>query len=100
MAYSRMVHSNFFDSADVAKYNDKENRIYLLAVQYPDRKIAEVSYKAFWERFLHDSQENFIQIEDGTWLGEELHDNLLICVFNAKTSQEARNLLSKVTNHP
>jgi hypothetical protein len=65
-------------------------------IQYPDAKIAEQSGNAFRERFLHDSSGNYTRVEDETWLGSKLADNMLICVFNAKTLDEARNLVDKV----
>ncbi len=86
--------------AVLGKYNEKEDRMYLLLVQYPDSKIAGESYKAFRERFLHDTESNLVQIEDETWLGGELYNDLLICVFNGKSSQEVSNLMNKAKNHP
>lgn len=84
--------------AVLAKYNDKENRIYMLLIQYPDKSIAGKALHAFKQKFIIDANETFAQIEDGTWLGGELEDNLLICIFSAKTQTEATNLLTRTIN--
>lgn len=86
--------------AVLAKYNDKENRMYLLLIQYANLDIAGKSHLEFRDRFLHDTKDNLVQIEDKTWIGGELMDNILICVFNGKTAMDVNALIQKINILP
>lgn len=81
--------------AVLGKYYSKENRAYLLLVKYPEKSIADEAHTAFKDKFLYDSQEIVIEVEDGTWLGGEVHNKLLICVFNAKSREDATTLIEQ-----
>jgi hypothetical protein len=86
--------------AVLAKYNGKEDRIYLLLIQYSDQEKAEVNLLGFRERFLNETHESYQQVEDKTWLGAAVKGSLLICIFNAKTLEEAQELVKKVSYNP
>jgi len=82
----------------LAKYQEQDNRVYLLLIEYPENKSAEEAHRAFREKFMPGSTEDFIKLEDNTWLGENFSDQLLICIFNAQTKLEAETLLKEVIN--
>jgi len=83
--------------AVLAKYGTPEERLYFLAIQYPDSSRAEQAYAAFGSHFFPEGlADNCIKLEDDTWLAAGLQGNLLIGVFNGKTREKAMNLFRKV----
>lgn len=83
--------------AVLAGYGDKENRVHLLLINYPDALKAEQAHQNFIERFLDNPGDRIAKIEDGSWLGTTINDRLLICVFNAKSAEETESYLHKVS---
>jgi hypothetical protein len=87
-------------NALLAKYGNKENRYYLLLVEYVDPEKANSVLSVFKEKFLDpDSEETVVLIEDGKWLGGSVKDKYLICVFNANSKFEAEKLISNTKDN-
>jgi hypothetical protein len=83
--------------AVLAKYGSPDERLYLLAIQYPDSTRAKQAFAAFGSHFFPEGlSDNCIGLEDNTWLAAGLNGNLLIGVFNGKTREMTLELFRKV----
>lgn len=67
----------------LAKYGDKENRSYLLIIEYPKENKAKKANEILIQE-LFNNKENPCKMEDGSCSGSRVVDNYLIAVFNAK----------------
>jgi hypothetical protein len=82
--------------AVLAKYGPPEERLYLLAIQYPDSMRAKKAFTAFGDQFFPEGLiDNSIRLEDGTCLAAGLSGCRLIGIFNAKDQKKASSLLEK-----
>jgi len=88
-----------FTNAILAKYGDKNNRYYLLVIEYVDPGKAKAAYSDFKEKFLDSHEDDTtVQIEDGKWLGGNTISKYLICVFNASSKTEVDDLIIETSN--
>jgi hypothetical protein len=100
-SYYYIADDNFFlidntTQAVLANYGNKEHKIHLLLILYPDQFKANQAYHSFCERFIEDPGKSMTRIEDGSWVGSKIDDNLLICVFNADSESQAQSYLHKI----
>ncbi len=104
-SYYYIANDNFLDideftNAVLAKYGEKDNRSYLLIIEYPDSERVQDAYTGFATRFLVQNEEKSVtQIEDGTWLGGTKKENYFIAVFNASSKTEVDSLLKATQNN-
>jgi hypothetical protein len=82
--------------AVLERYGDRNNRIIILLVLYPDEAAAEDAREHFYERFLIHEEDSITEMQDDTWLGAISQGNLLACVFNCKEKEEALVFLNAV----
>jgi len=96
IASENILEVNDSTPAVLAKYGTPEDRLYLLAIRYPDRVIAEQAYTAFGRHFFPEGlTDDSVRLEDNTWLVARLYDNTLVGIFNAKDRDKAISLLEK-----
>ncbi|MBN2275070.1 MAG: hypothetical protein JXR41_13445 [Bacteroidales bacterium] len=82
--------------AILAKYGVPEERIYLLAIQYPDSTKAGQAFASFEQQFFPGGlDDNTIKTEENTWISAGLYYTTIIVVFNGKEKTKARELLRK-----
>jgi hypothetical protein len=80
--------------AVLAKYGSPEERIYLLAIQYPDSSRAKQGFAEFGRHFFPEGlTDSSIKLEDNTWLAAAFKNCMLVGIFNAKDREEALTLL-------
>jgi hypothetical protein len=83
--------------AVLAKYGGPEERLYFMAIQYPDSAKAEQALAAFGRYFFPEGLTgNCIRLEDNTWLAAGLQDCMLIGVFDGKTREKTLELFGRV----
>ena len=84
--------------AVLAKYGPPEERLYLLAIEYPDIAKAEQAFTAFGKHFFPEGlNNNCIQLEDKTWMATCLFNHTLVAVFNARGQEKALDLLGRTS---
>jgi hypothetical protein len=81
----------------LAKYGKKGKRSILLVLKYPEDEHAKLGYNDFVRHYLPEiSGKPVVQIEDGTWTGCRLKDDVLTIVFNAADEGAALKLMERV----
>ena len=101
-AYYYISNDNFLNidsdtDAILAKYGSKDNRYYLLIVQYPDATLAEKACDSFQEHF-PEAGTSTGQSEDNNWMGAACEQEYLIAVFNALQEEAVTNLMQEAEN--
>ncbi len=92
-----ILHINEGTDAVLAKYGKLGERSLLLLVEYQKGEDAKAGYGDFVKHYLPElSGNSAVQIEDGTWMGCRLEENLLVIVFNAPNEKSASVLLEAV----
>jgi len=80
----------------LAKYGPADHRSYLLIVQYPSEEEALTAFRQFKRTYAPElNKENLVQLEDKTWHTAILDKNLVAAVFNAKTKDDAQQLIAQ-----
>ena len=104
--YRYISNDNIFNIDDdvdalLNQYGDKENRYYLLVVEYPDKKKARKALKKGRKNFSKIlKRERIAQDEDGLWMGCDVQDQLLIFAVDAPSRGKAEYLLDQTAeNH-
>jgi len=98
-SYYFISDDNFFNisaqtNAILAKYGGKDERHYLLIIEYIDEEQAEEAFKNYSLRFLDGAEDkNIEKLEDGSFVGGNIEGNVLVCVFNTKSEIQAREIL-------
>ncbi len=83
--------------AVIAIYQKDGHYLYLLLIEYPDTDHAKNSYENFVDIYMPESKETgIVQIEDGLWTATARTSDMIIAVFDAVTSGEARQLIEIV----
>ncbi len=104
-SYYFIANDNLFGIDDhtnaiLAKYGSKDNRHYLLVIEYENEEKPGSAFSVFKTQFLNpQSDETAVQIEDGSWLGGTTYGKYLICIFNAPSKTEIDNLIDKITEN-
>jgi hypothetical protein len=81
----------------LAKYNAPENRNYLLIVEYPEKKDALITLENFCENYSEEIQTlHAVEIEEGNWTACDSINNIFIGVFNARSKNQALELINQV----
>jgi hypothetical protein len=83
-------------SALMAKYGDRENRYYLLLVEYPGESEAGEAYKNLLTE-LFDNRQEVIRLEDEGWIGARINGRYLTAVFDAPSAENVNKLLDLCT---
>ena len=101
-AYYYISNDNFLNidsdtDAILAKYGSKDNRYYLLIVQYPDATLAEKACDSFRKHF-PEAGTSTGQSEDNNWMGATCEQEYLIAVFNALQEEAVTNLMQEAEN--
>jgi hypothetical protein len=98
IADQNILHIDEHTEAVLAKYQEKNGKSLLLLVQYPDDESAKTAYRDFVKNYLLGvSDPSAVQLEDGSWTGSYLTENLIIAVFNAKSEEQVKDLIKKVS---
>ncbi len=81
----------------LAPYQDGDAKAYLLLIQYPQASAADSAYSNFLQHYLPEAQQvGIAELENHTYVGIKKQQNLLAIVFEAATSEQAKNLLARV----
>lgn len=101
-AYYYISNDNFLNidsntNAILAKYGNKENRYYLLIVQYPDATSAEKAVDSFREYF-PEKRNSAGQNSDSNWMGAACEQEYLVAVFHASQEDAVTILMQEVEN--
>jgi hypothetical protein len=84
--------------AVLAKYGVPEERLYLLAIQYPDSSKAERAYASFGQHFFPEGlSDHCIKLEDHSWLVAGLYGSTLVGIFDGKDKEKALELLERIS---
>jgi len=84
--------------AVLAKYLKNGKQSILLLVNYPNGTKAIKAYNNFKQHYLPELiNKNIVKMEDGTWTGCRLDDNLISIVFNAVEKEWTKELLELVS---
>jgi len=84
----------------LATYGDKQDRSYLLAIEYPGLEDAKQACHKFSMAFSGEKGENGLSLmEDGTWIAHINHKRYFIGVFHASSEIQARDLLQEILNN-
>lgn len=76
----------------MAKYGDRENRYYLLLVEYSGESEADEACKNLLAEFF-DNRQEVIRLEDEGWMGARINGRYLTAVFDAPEADEVNKLL-------
>ncbi len=81
----------------LAKHNNGNEKSLLLLVEYPDSNKAVIGKDKFVKSYNHElALSPIIKSEEGKFLGMNLHNNLLMVLFNAESEGEVRKLFQSV----
>lgn len=89
---------NISDQTDavMAKYGEQSHRSYLLIIDYKTPELATEATNLFVDNYFgKKTKDNYISIEDGTWVGYTKSNNFFIAVFNAGSRKDAQKLIEK-----
>jgi hypothetical protein len=80
--------------AVLARYGDRDNRCYLLVIDYPDISSAEAAFTQLKEKFAPEATDRrpVIQLEDQTWFSAWTGEKKLWAVFNGHSPGQIENL--------
>lgn len=101
-SYYFIANYNILDVNDrtngiIAKYGPAHKRSYLLLIQYPDEKAAQVAYDKFITEFSPELKTaDAVRLKDDTWHTAVRKGNFVASVFNAQSKGEAVQLLDSV----
>lgn len=90
---------NISSTTDVvmARYGEKENRYYLLLIEYETEAEALAAIQKFRKHYMEESSTGTeVQIEDGSWCAIRHESKVLAIVFNATSYSVAKQLLDKI----
>jgi hypothetical protein len=78
-------------------YRDKEERIYILVVHYPEKDKISKAYDSFTKAYMPDAPEpGLVQTEDQKWTAAGIKKDFLVVVFNAPTDSFAKEMIERV----
>jgi len=101
-AYYYITNDNFLNINDqtdavLAKYGSRDDRHFLLVVQYPSEIEAYQAGKQFFSKYVPQCTSNGVErLEDGTWAGGKVEGSFFMAVFNGPSSETVKNLLNSV----
>jgi hypothetical protein len=101
-SYFYITDANLFKIDDgtnalVARYEDNDQRRYLLLIEYQDPGTTGEAFAAFAKEFFPGGlSEGCVRMKDGTWLAASHSGNVLAAVFNASSRESAGRLLTGV----
>lgn len=97
VADKNILNLNKNTGAVLARY--KDDKSYILLVQYPDRKKAKIAFESFVNTYIPDAkQESIIQIENGKWTIAKLKKKIVIIVFDANSKINSISKMNAVIN--
>jgi hypothetical protein len=97
IADENILHIGDETHAVLARYGKPGKRPVLLLVAYPGGEAAREAYDDFAKHYLPElSGQVAVRVEDGTWTGCELSQELIAIVFNAPSRDGAVGLLDEV----
>jgi hypothetical protein len=82
--------------ATLAKYRIAGSSLFLLLVQYPDARRADVAAGQFVEKILGATEEGIRQMEGGRWSGFRRRGDLVGIVLNAPDAAAIRDILARI----
>ena len=99
IAADNILEINENTPAALAKYGTPEERLYLLAIKYPDRAKAEQAYASFGRHFFPEGlKDSCIKLEDNTWMTAGMYGSMLVAVFNGKSREKPLELLERISS--
>jgi Family of unknown function (DUF6599) len=85
------------DSTECLLVRLKQDKSYLLLVQYPDTSLADSAYNNFIIHYMPDARETgAIKTENKKWTVSARHNNFIIIVFDADTKAKGTNSLDTI----
>jgi hypothetical protein len=92
-----LLHIDGTTDAVLAAYGSGDGRRFLLVIDYPNAASARAAYESFTDGYLPELADGpTVRIEDGTWTGCRLGDDVVAVVFNAPTEADANQLIDAV----
>jgi len=80
-----------------AKYNGENEKSLLLLIEYPDSNRAATGKNKFVDAYKPGlASSSIIKSEEGRFLGMDMHNNLLMVLFNAESEDGVRKLFQLV----
>jgi hypothetical protein len=83
--------------AALGTYKEKDEKLHILIVRYPEIKKAYQAYKTFTKIYMPEAIESgLVQTEDLKWTAVKVKKNLFIIVFNAPSDAFAKEMIENV----
>ena len=80
----------------LATYGDKQDRLYLLAIEYSTIEDAKKAFRQFSEAFPEEKEKQGLSLmEDGTWIAYINYNRYFLGVFHAESEVIAKDLLKE-----
>jgi hypothetical protein len=95
IAEENLLNINPQNTAVLAKYQVKDEKLLLLLVEYTDEIDALNACDTFIQGFLPEAEQEAAQIEDKTWVAIRSVDNYVVVVFQGITVASAVELLDQ-----
>ncbi len=83
--------------AALGTYREKNEKLYLLLVRYPEKSKTSQAYQSFTKVYMPDAKEaGIVQTEDEKWTASRVKDDILVIVFNAPSADFAKRMIEHV----
>lgn len=103
--YRYISNDNIFNIDDTVhamlnQYGDRQDRYYLLIIEYPDIQSARKAYRKATSRILPYLRRHRAAVnEKGEWMGCEVKDKLLMFVIDAPSREQVSHLLDRTAEN-
>ncbi len=79
--------------AVLAKYGDKDQRYYLLLVEYANNDLAIAAHRNLLEA-IFNNKDTIMKLENEGWMGTRTQGNYLVATFNAPSAGAVENIMN------